>query len=336
MNIHHRMIVPGLAALTMIITHAGCAAEPSMRPGQNPLFTDVFTADPAPIVHDGRVWLYVGHDEAVDGEMFNITEWLVYSSEDMKTWTDHGPIMQPTDFSWASRDAWASEVIEKDGRFWFYTTVEHDETNPGKAIGVAVADDPRGPFVDARGSALVTNEMTTAAGHSWDTIDPTVFIDDDGTPWLAWGNGVYYYARLAPTMTELDGPIMTAPVKHFEEGPWLHKRGDLYYLTYAGIDEAVSSNEQIHYSTSTSVTGPWEYRGMLTGPGENSFTIHPGIVEFQDQWYFFYHDAGLTIGDLEGDIGRRAVRVEYLYYNEDGTIRPIEQTDTGVSIPPVE
>lgn len=94
------------------------------------------------MVHDGRLYLYVGHDEAGEGEMFRITEWLLYSTEDLVTWRDHGPVLRPEDFSWASRDAWASEVIEKDGRFWFYTTVEHDETDHGKAIGVAVADKP--------------------------------------------------------------------------------------------------------------------------------------------------------------------------------------------------
>lgn len=309
-------------------------STPTRQPGENPIVTEVFTADPAPIVHDGRVYVYVGRDDAGPGEMFNMPEWLVFSSDDMRNWQAHGPVMAPTDFTWAARDAWASEVVEKDGRFYFYVAVEHDETHPGKAIGVAVSDNPTGPFVDARGSALVTNDMTPEAEHSWDDIDPTAFIDDDGTAWLMWGNGTLYQARLASNMTELAGPIRTLEVEHFEEGPWLHKRGDWYYLTYAGIDPAVSDQEQIHYAMSRSIEGPWEYQGMLTGPAENSFTIHPGIVEFQGQWYFFYHNATLQIGEREGALGRRSARVEYLYYNPDGTIRPIEQTDAGVSLPP--
>jgi beta-xylosidase len=303
-------------------------------PGSNPIVTDVFTADPAPLVHDDRVYLYVGHDEARGDEMFTMREWLVFSSDDMKNWTAHGPIMKATDFAWATKDAWASEAIEKDGKFYFYAAVEHDETRPGKAIGVAVSDSPTGPFVDARGSALIANDMTKEAKHSWDDIDPTVFKDDDGTVWLMWGNGKCYLAKLKPNMIELDGPIREVSVPIFEEGPWLHKRGDLYYLTYASLDRSKNPNEVIAYATAPAVTGPWTYRGELTGSGENSFTIHPGIIEFKGGWYFFYHDAALKIGDQAGAIGRRAVRVEHLLYNPDGTIQAIRQTAAGVSVSP--
>ena len=122
----------------------------------NPIFRDTWTADPAPLVVGDTLYVYVGHDDAHGDQMFNITEWLCYSTKDMKTWTAHGPIMKPTDFKWAVRDAWASQVIEKDGKFYFYTTVQHGPPHVGKAIGVAVSDSPTGPFIDARGTALVT------------------------------------------------------------------------------------------------------------------------------------------------------------------------------------
>ena len=108
----------------------------------NPIITDRWTADPAALVVGDTVYLYVGHDEAGEGEMFNIREWLLYSSQDMQTWTYHGPVLRPTDFEWAVRDAWASQVVENHGRFWFYVTVQHDHPHYGKAIGVAVADTP--------------------------------------------------------------------------------------------------------------------------------------------------------------------------------------------------
>ena len=134
-------------------------------------------------------------------------------------------------------------------------------------------------------------------------------------------------------MIELDGPIQEIEVPRFEEGPWIHKRGNLYYLTYASIDRSKGPDERIAYATAPAITGPWTYRGELTGPGESSFTIHPGVAEFKGKWYFFYHDASLTIGDQKGAIGRRAVRAEQLHYNPDGTIRPIIQTDAGVTAP---
>jgi arabinoxylan arabinofuranohydrolase len=53
------------------------------------------------------------------------------------------------------------------------------------------------------------------------------------------------------------------------------------------------------------------------------------------QWYFFYHNAVLTLPNGEtGALGRRSVCIEYLYYNPDGTIKPIKQTKQGVGVPP--
>ena len=207
-----------IALATCCQALASCRTAPSAPPAGaapaivnqgNPLFRDLYTADPAPLVVGDTLYLYVGHDEARGEEMFNITEWLAYSTKDMQHWTAHGPIMKPTDFSWVQKDAWASQVHEKDGRFWFYTAVEHDPaTSHGKAIGVAVADNPLGPFRDARGSALVKNEDTDGP-HHWDDIDPTVWTEEDGTSWLIWGNAICKIAKLKPNMIEFDGPIHT-------------------------------------------------------------------------------------------------------------------------------
>ncbi len=298
----------------------------------NPLFRDRHTADPAPLVVGDTLYLYVGHDEARGDQLFNITEWLVYSTQDMQHWTAHGPIMKPTDFAWVQKDAWASQVHEKDGRFWFYTAVEHHPgISSGKAIGVAVADHPLGPFRDARGSALVRNEDTEGP-HNWDDIDPTVWTEEDGSSWLIWGNAVARIARLKPNMIEFDGPIRTIDLPDFEEGPWVFKRGDLYYLAYASMDKAISPHERISYATASSIEGPWTWRGELMGPAPNSFTIHPGIVEFRGDWYLFYHVGTLNVGDQIGGIGRRAVAVEKMQFNADGTIQPVQQTSCGVSI----
>ncbi|HTG38128.1 glycoside hydrolase family 43 protein [Sphingomonas sp.] len=331
MGLRSILAVAALAALGAPVV---AQDKPGTAPGSNPLFRERFTADPAPLVVGDTLYLYVGHDEARGKEMFTMREWLVYSTKDMRHWTDHGPIMKPTDFKWAIKDAWASQVIERDGKFYLYATVRHDDTHKGNAIGVAVSDSPTGPFVDARGSALITDEMTLPSNHPWSDIDPTIFIDDDGTPWLAWGNGNCYLAPLKPNMIELDGPIRDITPPHFEEAPWLHKRGDLYYLTYASLDRKTHKNERISYATAPSIEGPWTPRGVLTGSGRNSFTIHPGIAEFKGDWYLFLHNALLSIGDQKGAIGRRAVTVEHLQYNPDGTMRPVSQTEAGVTAPP--
>ena len=300
----------------------------------NPIITDRFTADPAALVVGDTVYLYVGHDEAKDSEMFNIKEWLCYSTKDMKNWTYHGPILKPTDFTWAVRDAWASQVVQgKDGKFYFYVTVQSDHPHYGKAVGVAVSDSPAGPFRDARGSALITDNMTQGP-RPWDDIDPHTFVDDDdGSIWMAWGNGVCYMVRLSPNMIELDSPIYKIRLPHFEEGPWIHKRNEIYYMTYASHVASVGS-EMFAYATAEKMEGPWTYRGVLTGRAERSFTIHPAIIDFKGQGYLFYHNAALTIDGVRGALGRRAVCAEYLYYLPDGTMAYVPQTKEGVTVPP--
>lgn len=323
-----------LAISTLPIFAVFTAAEANEVPtvvGRNPIIRDRFTADPAPLVVGNRLYLYVGHDEARGDEMFTMREWLVYSTIDMRRWQAHGPIMNVRDFKWAKKDAWASQTIYKNGRYWFYAAVEHDDSNPGKAIGVAVSDTPTGPFVDAKGSALITNSMTPKGTHSWEDIDPTVFTDDDGSTWIAWGNRQAYIAKLKPDMISIDGPISEITPPHFEEGPWLHKRGDVYYLTYASLDRTDHKDERISYATARSIKGPWTYRGEITGSANNSFTIHPGIARFKGQWYIFLHNGSLTLGDQTGGLGRRLVTVEHLRYDRNGLIRPFVQTPQGVT-----
>lgn len=296
----------------------------------NPIVRDKFTADPAPLVYDGRLYLYVGHDEfyegqdsASGGKEFNITEWLCYSTDDMKDWTDHGAVLSPADFKWAVGEAWASQVVEKDGKFYYYTTVQGGEPYVGKAVGVAVGDSPVGPFVDAIGKPLVSDDMTDNGKRGWwNDIDPTVLIDGDEA-WLCWGNGTCFLAKLKPNMIELDGDIKVVDVPNYVEGPWLHKRNGIYYLTYASFG---NGSETISYATAPSMEGPWTPQGELTGNAENSFTIHPGIVEFKGQPYLFYHNATLELDGHKGAIGRRSVCVDSLFYNEDGTMNHVTQT----------
>jgi beta-xylosidase len=278
------------------------------------------------------VYLYAGRDNAKGKEMFTMPEWLCFSTKDMKTWTAHGPVLKPDDFTWGEENsAWAAQVVQKDGKFYYFVTVKGKPEAPGNNIGVAVADSPTGPFKDAIGKPLIRDDMTKGK-RPWGDIDPTVWIEDDGTPWMSWGNGNCYLAKLKPNLTELDGDIQEIDVPHYVEGPWLYERGKLYYLVYAAMVPP-QGWEQIAYATAESITGPWTYRGLITGSAKNSYTIHPGIVDFKGKSYFFYHNAALTINGEQGALGRRAVCVEYLEYNPDGTIKPITQTEEGVSVP---
>ena len=195
-----------LIILSFLVAACGPEAGTFVYEG-NPLVRTCYTADPAPMVaSDGRLYLFCGHDEQFDNKPgyegkygFNITEWLCFSTDDMKNWTDHGVVMKPTDFSWAVGEAWASQCIEANGKFYFYVSCQSGDPDC-KAIGVAVADSPTGPYHDAIGRALILDDMTPNGPRGWwNDFDPTVMIDDDGTPWLCWGNGTCFWLPLSRT-----------------------------------------------------------------------------------------------------------------------------------------
>lgn len=297
----------------------------------NPVVQADYTADPAPLVaSDGRLYLYVGHDNN-DGndDSFNMSSWMCYSTTDMQNWTDHGVVMYATDFEWAEENSsWAAQCIEFNGKYYLYVTVTTSRWGGGRAIGVAVSDSPTGPFVDALGEPL--------CGPNWLYIDPTVFIDDDGQGYIYFGNPRLFYAKLGEDMLSIDGDIIEYEMDYkgfcvrtggdddhktyYEEGPWVYKRDGIYYLVYAamGIPEAIC------YSTSDSPVGPWTYQGMIMDRGTCQ-TIHPGIVDYKGHSYFFYHGEY-----LEGAAyNRRTACVEEFTYSPDGSIPLIEATYDG-------
>lgn len=286
----------------------------------NPLFAPLYTADPAVLVEGGRVYLFTGRDEAApDGKDYVMHEWRVFSSCDLATWQDHGVPMRATDFAWAKGRAWASDIVKRHGKYWFYATVEH-ATVPGFALGVAVSDAPTGPFKDARGSALVTNDMTTQTAIAWDDIDPGVFVDDDGQAYLYWGNTVLKVARLKANMTELDGPITAVPVPHFVEAPYLHKRAGTYYLSYSQ-----HWPEETAYMTGPTPLGPWTRQGVVMERNLKTKTIHQAFFDFNGRSYVAYHNAERPGG---GEY-RRSVALEEVSYRPDGSMVFVHQTAAG-------
>jgi hypothetical protein len=311
---------------TLALSLAGLAAlSPATSLADNPIVQNIYTADPAPMVHDGRVYVYTGHDEdALVNNFFTMNDWRVYSSTDMVNWTDHGSPLSYKSFSWSSGDAWAGQVIERNGKFYFYVPTNR---NGGKVLGVAVADSPTGPFKDPLGKPLLTSDCGT--------IDPTVFIDDDGQAYLYWGNPTLCYVKLNADMISYQGSVVRVPMTTasfgvrsktdrpttYEEGPWFYKREGRYYMVFA----AGPISEHIGYSTSSSPTGPWIYGGVVMPTQGASFTNHPGIIDYKGKSYFFYHN-----GALPGGGGfHRSVAVEEFVYGADGKIPQIKMTTAG-------
>lgn len=301
--------------------------------GQNPIFTDQFTADPACTVIGDRIYAYVGIDRAGVGGWFNMPHWVAYSSSDMIHWENHGVVLKAADFPNSRRgSAWAAQVVEKEGKYYYYVTLDNEDDGLHK-IDVAVSDSPTGPFIPVHKAGekpLVTDDMTPDSHRTNSDIDPTVFIDDDGQAYMAWGNGDCYMAKLKPNMTEIEGEHWHVGLRNFSEGAWLFKRNGIYYLIYAADAPGVQP-EQIAYSTATNINGPWTYRGLLTSSAKYGFTIHPSVNEFKGKWYFFYHDGSYMLNGEPGGDCRRHVCVEEMEFNPDGTIKPITLTEEGLS-----
>lgn len=308
-------------------------ATPAQRASSaaDPIVQTKFTADPAPMVYDGIVYLYTGHDED-DATHFLMRDWECYSSTDMVNWTDRGAFASLKTFPWAKQDngAWAAQVIPRNGKFYFYAAV----FAPGSAIGVAVADKPTGPFVDALGGPLVRRN---------NCIDPTMLIDDDGQAWLYWGNPELWYVKLNKDMISTSGEIVKDPsiakvpgqpdAFHYQEGPWAYKRNGHYYMAYA----STCCPEGIGYAMSDTPTGPWKFKGYIMKPDGRSSGNHPGIIDYKCKSYVFGFDYKLNFAQTGKHRERRSVCVAEIQYNPDGTIqeipwwnesKPVEQIGT--------
>lgn len=286
----------------------------------NPLFTDKYTADPAAFVKNDTLWLYTGHDFEGGQKGYKMKDWCVFSTTDMQHWTEYPVPLRITDFIWAkSGAAYAGHVAEKNGKYYWYISTNWT------GIGVAVSDKPEGPFRDVLGKPLLTNQDCFASKHSWACIDPAIFIDDDGQPWIFWGNGQCYYAKLKDNMIEIDGEIKQINFDGFEftEAPWVNKRKGKYYLTYA-----TGFPEKIAYAMADSIEGPYEYKGILNEIAGNSNTNHQAIVDFNEKSYFIYHNGAIQ---TDGGSYSRSVCIDKLEYNTDGTIKPIIMTTKGVN-----
>ncbi|KIN02771.1 carbohydrate-binding module family 1 protein [Oidiodendron maius Zn] len=310
----------GLLLLGALLDGTGVAKS------DNPIIQTIYTADPAPIVYDGRLYVFVDHDEN-GATTYVMKNWHLFSTVDMGNWQDHGTVMSLATFAWCNANAWAGQVIERNNKFYYYAPVRSNDGS--MAIGVGVSNTITGPYTDALGHALVENGG----------FDPTVWIDDNGQAYLYWANPGLWYVTLNEDMISYSGSVQTVQLTTagfgvrpggnsqrpttFEEGPWIYKRdaNGLYYLVYA----ADCCSEDIRYSTAPTITGPWTYKGVVMPTQGGSFTNHPGVIDYQGHSYFFYHN-----GALPGGGGYdRSVCVEEFTYNADGTIPSLTMTTAG-------
>ena len=291
---------------------------------QKIVITTNYTADPAPYVHGDTVYLYTTHDED-NADGFMMYDWLLHTSTDMVNWTSHGAVASLDDIKWSTKTngAWAEQVIERDGKWFMYVPIH------GNGISVLVADNPYGPFKEPLNKALVWQR------EHWNDIDPTVWIDDDGQAYMYWGNPDLYMIKLNKDMISTQGSIVTYPkIKDYQEGPWVYKHGNNYYMTFASTCCA----EGIGYAMSDKITGPWTYKGDIMPHSSRSNGNHPGIIDFKGKSYVFGLNYELwrykseKMGQKYQHKERRSVGLSEMKYNADGTIQKIDYwPDNGVA-----
>lgn len=317
-------------AIVFSLAISFCTAVSHLVSSQNPLVMDQFTADPSARVFNNRVYVYPSHDipcEEGKGRpgWFCMEDYHVFSSDNLIDWTDHGVIVEQNKVPWARPNnyaMWAPDCIEKGGKYYFYfPTVPKDTTDiKGFTIGVAVADQPEGPYVP--------QERPIAKVRG---IDPNVFIDKDGQAYLYWSQGHIYGAKLKENMLELEGEpriLGELPTKGLKEGPYVIERNGIYYMTYPHVE---NKTERLEYAMGDNPLGPFKFAGVIMDEWPSGcWTNHHSFLEFKNQWYLFYHH-----NDLSPSFDKnRSIRADSLSFNADGTIRKVKPTLRGVGLIP--
>ncbi len=298
---------------------------------QNPIIHNQFTADPTARVFNGKIYLFPSHDirtpegKNLRKDWFCMADYHVFSSGNLTDWTDHGVIVNQNDVQWGdstSYSMWAPDCVERNGKYYFYfpANTKHIDSKGrrGFGVGVAIADCPEGPYTP------LPDPIKNVMG-----IDPNVFIDKDGKAYLYWSQGNIYGAKLKENMTELDSePVMfqNLPDKGLKEGPFVFERNGTYYLTFPHVENII---ERLEYAVGDNPLGPFKMAGVIMDEAPNGcWTNHHSIVNFKHQWYLFYHQ-----NDWSPKFDKnRSVRIDSLFFNDDGTIQKVTPSFRGVGL----
>jgi len=294
---------------------------------QNPVIRDQFTADPSARVFNGKVYVYPSHD-ILAGEgrgrpgWFCMEDYHVFSSSNLTDWTDHGVIVSQNNVNWVDSTTfsmWAPDCIARNGKYYFYFPANvKGSVGRGFGIGVAVADNPAGPYTPQ------PEPIKNVKG-----IDPCPFIDKDGQAYLYWSQNRIYAAKLKDNMLDLASePVVIGdlPKQGLVEGPYLFEKNGIYYMTYPHVQNKI---ERLEYAISDNPMGPFKITGVLMDESPlGCWTNHQSVIEFNNQWYLFYHE-----NDLSPKFDKnRSIRIDSLFFNPDGTIRKVIPTLRGVGV----
>lgn len=283
---------------------------------QNSFTGTLYTADPsAHVWADGRLYVYASHDMEPTQGCDRMDRYHVFSTTDMKNWTDHGEIMNSATvkahvgmgidgFMWAPDCAYNKE----DQLYYFYFPHKIDANT--WRIFVATSKEPAAKF---RVKGVIDGIPST--------IDPCVFVDDDGQPYIytsGAGKGCWGAKLRKDDWTKLDG-VMTplTGFTDFHEAPWVHKYRGKYYLSHSDNHAASQGGNRMQYSMSNNPLGPYTPCGAYMYPhGEE--TAHGSIVEYNGRWYSFYHTANHS-----GKGALRSVCVDPIEYDQNNKLKMV-------------
>jgi beta-xylosidase len=291
--------------------------------GQNlPSSTPVFDGDfPDPFV------LPIGDRSFVYGTQTGDLNVQVMESADLERWEHRGEAL-PELPAWAERGrTWSPAVLRRDQGSMLYYAVRHRGAGR-QAISVADAADPAGPFVDRSPEPLIFQEDRGGS------IDPSPFVDADGTAYLLWksdDNAIGRVPSLWGAPLQPDGLALAGePVELLTydaaweaplvEAPSLARAGEGRYLLFYSGGRWESDGYAIGYATGPGPLGPFRKEtqdgpwlasqpGMAGPGGAEVFTAADGTGRIA-----FHAWTAPRIGYDAG--GRRSLWIEPLAFDD--------------------
>lgn len=311
----------------LLTTSSFLFAQPKpKKTSGNPLFPGWY-ADPEGVIFGNTYWIYPTYSDVFDRQVF----FDAFSSPDLVHWTKHEHILDTARVKWARRAMWAPAAVEKDGKYYLFfgaNDIQSDAENGG--IGVAVAEQPQGPFQDLLGKPLIDKFQNGAQ-----PIDQFVFRDKDGSYYILYGGWRHCnIAKLNDTFTAIlpfeDGTsFKEITPQGYVEGPVMFIKDSKYYFMWSEGDWG-GPDYSVAYAMADSPFGPFKRIGKILqqdaavarGAGHHSILHVPGAKE----WYIVYHRRPLN----EKDANHRETCIEVLQFDEKGLIKPVRLTVAGV------
>lgn len=266
----------------------------------------VYAADPAAEVYNNTVYVYCSRDVPGATSYQTMQDYVVLESPDMVHWINHGVVLKPREYDWAHGQMNAPDVAYKDG--WYYFYFPYDKTH----IGVAKSQTPIGPWEEA-----VSDKITSI-------FDPCVIVDDDGQAYIYGSDNKVNVgkpgrhimgAKLKDNMIELDGPWIQLSEESVIEAVHVFKRNGKYYF------QARDGKCTQYWMADEPLPQFARFMGKLA-PDAPDAPNHASVVEFNGEWYFFYHRGDVN----KGSYHRRSACFEKMTFRADGTIVPIVYT----------